>query len=321
MNGRYLRGLMLALAAAAISGLSVFVNGYGVRAVPDATVYTTAKNLVATFVLGVLAVTAALSRRPRLPDRASEPSADPPGIPHHQTTAGLRRGQIAGLVAVAVIGGSVPFVLFFEGLARASSTHAAFVQKTLVAWVAVLAIVLLRERLRVVHIVAIAAIIGGLIALDGGLVGFRFGSGEALILAATLLWAVEVIIAKRLLRDLPPLTVARYRMGGGVLVLLGWLAVSGRLGALTDLGVTGWRWSLLTGLLLACYVAVWFNALSRAGAIDVTAVLSVGAVITALLSASVHGTVLPQRSIAGVALLCCGALAIVSYAARRRVRS
>ena len=39
------RGLTLALAAAGVSGLAVFVNAYGVRAVPDATVYTTAKNL------------------------------------------------------------------------------------------------------------------------------------------------------------------------------------------------------------------------------------------------------------------------------------
>ena len=46
------RGIGFAFAAAAISGVAVFVNGYGVRAVPDATVYTTAKNLVAATVLG-----------------------------------------------------------------------------------------------------------------------------------------------------------------------------------------------------------------------------------------------------------------------------
>jgi hypothetical protein len=44
------RGLALAAVAAGISGLAVFVNGYGVRAVSDATVYTTAKNLVAAAV-------------------------------------------------------------------------------------------------------------------------------------------------------------------------------------------------------------------------------------------------------------------------------
>jgi drug/metabolite transporter (DMT)-like permease len=279
-----------AFGAAVISGLSVFVNGYGVRAVHDATVYTTAKNLVAALVLGLLALV--------LAGRAPRP----------------RTGrQYAGLAAIAVVGGSVPFVLFFEGLARASSTHAAFVQKTLVVWVAVLAVPLLGERLRALHVAAMALIVGGLVVLDGGLRGLRFGDGEVLILAATLLWAVEVILAKRVLRDLAPRTVAVSRMGGGVVILLAWLAVTGRLGTLVHLDAQGWTWSLATGILLAGYVATWFTALSRAGAIDVTAVLSVGAVITALLALAVKGTPLP--SVAGLVLLAAGAALV---AVRRR---
>ena len=54
-----------------------------------------------------------------------------------------------------MIGGSVPFVLFFEGLARAEATQAAFIQKTLVVWVALLAVPLLRERFGVPHALAI----------------------------------------------------------------------------------------------------------------------------------------------------------------------
>ncbi len=44
-----------------------------------------------------------------------------------------------------------------------------------------------------------------------------------------------------------------------------------------------WRWILLTGLLLTAYVATWYAALARAQAVDVTAVLVFGAVVTALL--------------------------------------
>jgi hypothetical protein len=57
------KGIGLAFMAAAISGVAVFINGYGVRAVPDATVYTTAKNLVAAVVLVALAAVAALATR------------------------------------------------------------------------------------------------------------------------------------------------------------------------------------------------------------------------------------------------------------------
>jgi len=113
-------GAALALIAALVSGVAVFVNGYGVHAVKDATVYTTAKNLVAAVLLGALA---ALATARRSPARLTRPRG---------------RRQWAGLAVVAVVGGSVPFVLFFEGLARASSVQAAFIQKTLVVWVALL---------------------------------------------------------------------------------------------------------------------------------------------------------------------------------------
>jgi drug/metabolite transporter (DMT)-like permease len=275
------RGIAFALGAAVISGLAVFINGYGVRAVPDATVYTTAKNLVAALLLGLLV--AVSTRRVRSP------------------VGGPRRPPVllAGLLGVAVVGGSIPFVPFFEGLARASSTHAAFVHKTLVVWVAALAVPLLAERFRSTHVAAVALLLTGLVLLDGGLRGFRMGTGEWLILAATLLWAIEVVVAKRLLRDVPAGHLGLARMGLGVLLLLGWLAATGRLGGLADMGIDGWWWAAVTGLILAGYVATWFTALAYAPAIDVTAVLVVGAVVTGILSSAVHGTVAAPTQVAG----------------------
>lgn len=285
-------GVAAAFTTAVISGVAVFVNGYGVRAVADATVYTTAKNLVAAVVLALVALLAAVSSRSR-----------PTGVrtPHGP-------GSWLGLALVGVIGGSVPFVLFFEGLARASSTHAAFLQKSLVIWVALLAVPLLGERLRAVHVLALALLVGGLVVLDSGLSGFSFGAGETLVLAATLLWAVEVIVAKRLLRGFAPQTVGLARMGLGVLVLLAWVALSGRWAALAGLTAAGWRWAALTGLILAAYVTVWFIALARAAAIDVTAILVAGAVITGLLNTSVKGASLPPTTLAAMTALSLGAV-------------
>ncbi len=48
-------GLMLALLTAVISGFAIFLNAYGVKAVGNATVYTTAKNVVAALVLFAVA--------------------------------------------------------------------------------------------------------------------------------------------------------------------------------------------------------------------------------------------------------------------------
>lgn len=289
-------GLALAAGTAMVSGVAVFLNAGAVRTFGNATVYTTAKNLVAAVLIGMLATVAGARGSPAKLVR-------PRG-----------RAQWAGLVAVAVVGGSVPFVLFFEGLARASSVHAAFLQKTLVVWVALLAAPLLGERVGWPHVAAVGLLVWGQAVLGGGVGGLRPGSGEALILAATLLWAVEVIIAKRLLAGLSPLTVGLARMGIGLLVLVGWLAVVGHGGDLVQLTRDQWGWALLTGAILATYVAGWYAALARAQAVDVTAVLVLGAVATALLDVAVKGRALALPSSGlGVALVLTGvALALAA---------
>ena len=91
---------------AVISGVSIYVNGHAVRHFGDATVYTTAKNVVAGVLLLALALAVPARRSARRDTR----------------TAGAR--QWLAFFAVGVIGGSVPFVLFFEGLARAEATQA-----------------------------------------------------------------------------------------------------------------------------------------------------------------------------------------------------
>jgi drug/metabolite transporter (DMT)-like permease len=260
-------GLALALAAAAISGFAVYTNSYGVRAFGSAAVYTTAKNLVAAIVLA--AALAVASWR----------------VPREAFTRPRGPAQWSGLAAVAVVGGSVPFILFFEGLARVSSANAAFIQKTLVIWVALLAVPLLRERIGLWHVAAIAGLVWGQAILGGGVAGIRVGSGEVMILAATLLWAVETVIARRLLQGLPSLTVATARMGGGVAILIGYTLATTRWSTLAATGWHQWSWAIGTGLILAAYVATWYAALARAGAIDVTALLVPGAIITALLQA------------------------------------
>lgn len=268
MTGTRRTGLLLAGATAGISGVAVFLNSYGVRAVGDASVYTTAKNLTAALVL-LLVVAAGRSRGARLT---------------RPTTA----RQWTGLAAVAVIGGSVPFLLFFEGLARASSAQSAFLHKTLVVWVALLAVPLLHERLTAWHGAAILLLVVGQVGLVGG-VPTGLGSGEAMIMAATLLWSVEVVVAKRLLGGLSSWTLGVARMAAGSVVLVAWTAARGGLGTLLGLDPSAWAWVALTGVILAAYVATWFGALARAQAVDVTAVLVVAAPITALIQAAVDG--------------------------------
>jgi drug/metabolite transporter (DMT)-like permease len=284
-------GIGLAFATAVVSGVAIFVNGYAVKRFDGSAPFTTGKNLVAAVLLtGLVALASA---------RRSADGWTPP-----RTTF-----ERIGLLVVGVVGGSVPFLLFFEGLSRATSTDAAFIQKTLVVWVGVLAVLFLRERLGWPHLLAIGAILVGQVLLADDVSSLELGSGELLVLAATLLWSIEILVAKRLLDTLSALTVGVSRMAIGVAVLVGWLAVTDQLDPLFGYSRSQWAWLLATGLLLCVYVVTWYSALARAQAVDVTAVLVFGAVITATLDATVGG-VSVRPDLVGLVAIAGGALLI-----------
>ena len=280
-----------ALLAALVSGVAVFVNGLAVRRFDDATVYTTAKNLIAGLLLGGVLV-AVTSR-----SRTHEPAPTAAEWPW--------------LALVALIGGAVPFVLFFEGLSMATSTDAAFIHKTLVVWVAIGATAALGERVGPLHVLAIALLLAGHAIASGGVSLAGSGTGEALILAATLLWAVEVLLVKRLLTTVSPSWAASARMLGGSMFLLAWLAIRGDLAALVAFDTNQAAWLVLTGTTLAVFVSLWYRALALAPATDVTAVLVVGAAVTAALNTGFRGVPVTADT-AGYLLLLLGAAVVLA---------
>ncbi len=292
-------GLALAFVTACVSGVAVYVNGLGVARFPDATTYTTAKNLVAAVLLLATAAVAGA--------RSSSSGA----------SAALTPRRWLALALVAVVGGSVPFVLFFEGLARAGSTDAAFVHKTLVVWVAILAAVFLRERIGPLQAVAVGLLVGGQAFLAGGAGSIAPGVGEAMVLVATLLWSVEVTVAKRLLATVSPITVGTARMVGGVAVLVGWAVVRGEFDTLVRLDAGAWAWAALVGGLLFGYVTTWYAALARAPAVDVTAMLVLGAIVTAVLNRSFAGASMPDPAGVVLVLTGVGTLVVVGRPPRR----
>ena len=305
-----LPGVVVAGMTALISGLSVFVNSYGVHSIAQPAVYTTAKNLVATLLLATVALTAWGVRRRHGDSVAARFVATTQGpgplrgSPGGRATA--RPARWAGLAYVGIVGGGVAFVLFFDGLADTTATPAAFWRDTLVVWVAVLGLVVLRERVAWWNFAAIAVLVIGQVAIAGGVGHLGADRGELLVLAATVLWAVEVVVAKSLLRDVSPGTLGVVRMGIGALTLILYLAATGTLHVLTALRATQVGWALLTGLLLAAYVGTWMTALARARAVDVTSVLVGSAVITALLQAAAGKTSLAPQAL-GLLLVAVGA--------------
>lgn len=291
-------GLVLAFVSACISGIAIFVNARYVGEVGDATVYTTAKNAVAVVLLVVLAIGGAAMRGGSRP-------------------APIGNARRTGLILLGAIGGSIPFVLFFEGLARSGSPlQAGFIHKTLIVWVALLAVPLLGERFTWLHGGAVALLLLGQASLVDGLGSLRLDLGEVMVLAATSLWAVEFVLAKRLLRSIDSRTVAAARLGIGVIFLGAYVVATGKTDEMTGLTAEQWGWAAVTGVILAGFVTTWFAALARAQAIDVAAMLVFGQIVTSVLTAATTDASI-RPDLLGLGLIFAGVVTAARAAVQR----
>ncbi len=290
------QGIMLALAAALVSGISIYVNKFGVAQVKDPFVYTTVKN--SAVVIGLLATVGLLASWKEL--RALTPT------------------RWLAWIGLGVIGGGIPFLLFFQGLSTASAASASLVQKSLFLWVALLAVPLLKERLGLWQMLGLAVLALGQFLLQP-LTGWKgWGWGETLILIATVLWAVETILAKKVLGWMSSQTAALGRMGIGALVMWVFLTITGRAGTAFTLSGTQWLWIVVTAVFLMAYVWTWYSALKWAPATLVTSVLTIGALVTIVLSAVIDRHVATAPQLVAMALLVVGAALFVLPARLRR---
>jgi drug/metabolite transporter (DMT)-like permease len=285
-------GIALALMTALISGVSVFLNGRFVKLFDDPTLLAAVRNGLVGLLLVGLALGSGGLRGVRSLDRRS----------------------VAGLVVVGVIGGGISFALFFNGLAASTSPAAAIIHKTLFVWVAALAIPLLGERVGVLQVASLVLLLAGTIVLaPAGSIGA--GVGEAMVVGATLLWTVEVIVAKRLLRGGVPVSlVAAARMAIGAAALFTVVGATGDLSGVLAFGASQWLFIAVTAALLTGYVLTWFGALQRAPATSVTSVLVLGAVVTTVLQSWSTGGIPAPAATTGNLLLLAGGLVAVAAA-------
>jgi len=283
-------GILLVLATAILSGVATFVNAYAVKGT-SSDVFVTMRNVAVVGLLIPLAVLGDRSRR---------------GL--------LRRSDWSRLVLIGLVGGAVPFLLFFHGLqlatAAGGAAGASFGYRTLFLMATVLGVVALGERLhgRILLAAALLLVGNGLLLTFTGPI---WTDGTMYVLAATALWAVEYTISKRTLRDLPSSTVGFARMGFGAVFLLGYLGISGQLGGLTAMTGGQWEWAAISAVLLAAFVGTWYAGLQRVDLGVATSVLVLGFPITWALSIAIKGgTLNPIPAIGAVAVAVGVAMAV-----------
>ncbi len=274
MNKLIYQGIILSLITATISGFSIFYNKLVVVSNIDSLIFNIIKNGAVALILTSIIV----------------------GSKYTTELKKISLNSFFKLIIIGIIGGSIPFVLFFQGLSLTSAVNANLIQKTLFIWVAVLALPLLNERLNRLQIIGYILVFASNFFLSG-FSGFSFAKGEIYILIATLLWALENVIAKITLKQVSSVVVAWARMFFGTLVLLIIAVVQGKMTLFQNLSTSQILPISGSILLLTGYVICLYTALKKAPATLVTSILVVATPITNILTSLFITHAFPQIQI------------------------
>ncbi|OGD66517.1 hypothetical protein A3F08_02290 [Candidatus Berkelbacteria bacterium RIFCSPHIGHO2_12_FULL_36_9] len=257
----YRKGIYFALITAIVSGVAVFISSFATKVVKDPFVLTTLRNVIVAIWLSAVLI----------------------GISSWQSIKQLTFKQWSQLILIGLIGGSIPFLLFFKGLSLSTASGGALIHKTLFIWVGILAVIFLKEKTGKLQIFALIILLAGNYLLSVPK-SWNFGLGEILVFIAVLFWAVETIIAKVVLKNIPAVILAWGRMFFGSIIMLGFLFFTDRFSIISTLNSNQWLWIILPCLLLFSYVILWYNSLKYSPASLVTSILVLGSLVTTLLS-------------------------------------
>lgn len=273
------KGYLLVFLTAVISGFAIFINRFGVEVLNPYT-FTFLKNLIAAlFLTGFLFA-----------------------LKDWRILKKISKKQWILLVIIGLVGGSIPFLLFFKGLSLTTAAKGAFLHKTMFIYVAFLALIFLREKIDKKFL------LGGLFLILGSLfllkrIPYSINQGDLLIFLATLFWAAENIISKYVLKELPGRTVAWARMFFGSLFIFLFLLFTNQLPSLSGVTLTQISWIFVTGAILFGYVMTWYSGLKYIPVSQAAVILLLGSPITTLLSLIWTGQVTLQGILSGILII------------------
>ena len=273
------KGFLLVSVMALISGVVVFISKFGVTVI-NPYIFTALKNIIVALVV--------VSWLLMMKD--------------WRILKSLTKRQWFILSVIGVIGGSIPFLLYFKGLSLTIPVQAAFIHKTMFIYVAVLAAIFLKEK------ISQGFLIGGLLLLFGNILLLRiiphqFGWGDFLIFLATLFWATENVISKYLLKELPSRIIIWGRMFFGSILIVIFLIATGQMNLMFSLNAQQIGWTMITSIFLFTALAAWYTGLKYIKVSVAATVLLLASPITTLLSLLFLGQTLVLSQVLGIVLI------------------
>lgn len=256
------KGIFLVFLTALISGVSIFINRFGVEVI-NPYIFTGFKNFITVLWLLVIILS----------------------IGEFKEFKALTKKQWLQLVLIGLIGGSIPFLLFFKGLSITTGPEAGLIHKLIFLPVILMAWLFLKEKINKSLIISAGfLVLGNMFLLKFNFNNLIFDKGDLLILIATLFWAVEQIISKKAVAKISPRIVALGRLGFGFgFILLFWVA-TGQMSFLTGITFHQISWLWITAIILLGYVLTWYTGLKYVRVSTAACILTIGGPITTLLS-------------------------------------
>ncbi len=212
------------------------------------------------------------------------------------------RGRtLVGLIVMGAVGYVGQSICFFTALKHASAGLVSLLLYLYPALVAILAVLVLKERLTRRKTLALGLALAGAV-LTIGLSGGGTATGIALGVGAAVIYALYIIYGTHLLKSVPPIPAAAVIMAATAVVYLAVVAVRGPCWPSTP---AGWGWITAIAAISTVVATVAFLAgLERIGPTSASTLSTIEPVISVGLAALVLGERLaPLGMVGGVMIL------------------
>lgn len=291
-----IKGTILILMTAIVSGFSIIINKFFVAEI-DPLVFTATRALLIGLVF--LAISIYFSK-------------DNKGHKFKQTSWW-------SLLLIGIIGGAFAFWLFFAGLKLTLGGRAAFIHKTLPIYAVILAFVFLKEKISQRQLVAIGVMLLGLVLMELTKLSAEMRIGDFLVLGATVLWAIENTISKKAMLNKESNWVVTFsRMFFGAIVLFAIIFLTGNANLLLTLTSAQIIKIAVSGLLLFMYVLTWYWGLKYINLSKASVILLLSPVISLFLGMVWLGEQVGMLQAIGSLLILVGAYFVIGVRSEKR---
>ncbi len=221
------------------------------------------------------------------------------------------------LIGIGFIGGALAFLLFFSGLKLTTGGRAAFIHKTLPVYITIFAVLFLKEKMTIKQIFALIIMLSGLFILTSSPITptslwSNPSLGDLLIIVATILWAVENIIARHaMIKGESNFVVTFARMFIGFVFLFLSIPLLGKMDLLFNLTLEQTTNIMISTVILLGYVLFWYWSIKYINVSKASTILLLSPVISLILGVLILNEPVPIDQLMGSTLILIGAYFVV----------